>query len=386
MLEDRNLVPTTEKQNHYSNKGGNSNSKGRWLSYAAAGAAAIAAGQQADAAKVVDMGNLDLTGGPFTLAPDGTLALDLDNNGSTDVTIYNYQSSNFSYNPSYGGRAFASGSLLGVFGQYNGSGGQYNYAINFSRVSSIGPQFTVDFVAPRSQAAGFWDYTIQSNSIWYMRDGGAGFPLSGWNSWYPSNPQYGNNVPGFLGVRFDIGGNTHYGFVELEIDLSVLNGANGSANVARILSYGYEDVPDAQISGPGDANFVRNDALNLGDDPNGNPIVPIVIQTNWLRERDYVDGRDFLQLQRGIGAASPSQRDGDANRDGVVDDQDVAIWESQYGEERNHMNPPVPLTANVAAVPEPTSLGLLAFGAAGLLGLREYRSRRKEIGNTNQPN
>ena len=47
-----------------------------------------------------------------------------------------------------------------------------------------------------------------------------------------------------------------------------------------------------------------------------------------------VDGRDFLDWQRGLGKSSDVVlADGDANGDGTVDGSDLIIWKSQYGQE-----------------------------------------------------
>ncbi len=319
-------------------------SKSRWVGYAAAGAAALAAGD-ADAANIVNMGNLDLSGGPFTLSLDGTLALDLNDDGSTDITIRNYASYSFG-GSSYAGRAFASGSAFGAVGHFFGTAGPYNYANRLSRVSSIGPNAPLSLVSPRPGTAGYYDNIFANAQTWYFRDGTVGYPLSGWGSAYNSYnvSTEANNTPGFLGVQFDIGGNTHYGFVELDIDVSVLNGNGFAANVARIFSYGYEDVPDSHISGPGNADFDRD-----GD----------------------VDVADMLQFQRGVGLPTPLQPDGDANRDGTVDGDDLAILESQFGDGSQPI-------ANLGAVPEPNTLGLIAVGAVGLSAVRRIRRNKQQ--------
>ena len=78
---------------------------------------------------------------------------------------------------------------------------------------------------------------------------------------------------------------------------------------------------------------------------------------------DDVDGKDFLRWQGGFGTmGGASKGQGDANDDGNVDADDLAFWQTQYG------NPP-PLSA-VHNVPEPATPILLALAALGLLGLR----------------
>jgi hypothetical protein len=87
----------------------------------------------------------------------------------------------------------------------------------------------------------------------------------------------------------------------------------------------------------------------------------------------FVDGRDFLEWQRGVGLATGATREqGNANPgvDGDVDADDLATWLAQFG---------VVADATVAApVPEPTPLALAAIAMismrrVGLLGLRSAR-------------
>jgi hypothetical protein len=78
---------------------------------------------------------------------------------------------------------------------------------------------------------------------------------------------------------------------------------------------------------------------------------------------DDVDGKDFLILQLGLGLTMEvDNANGDANGDGLVDDADLSIWESQYGSTFS------PLAAS-AAVPEPASM-LLMLAATQSLFLR----------------
>ena len=172
----------------------------RWLSYAAAGAASVAAGSQADAAVIVNSGDLpagslpvqilDPAGSNGATAVPTTLELDLNNDGFVDVTIQHFHSQSFYSNGSSAtyaaGRAGASGSILGDFTTYGGydcspgSTACFHYAVRFTNLSSIGPAHP----------------DIANASNYYMRDG-YGFPNSGW----AADPS-----AGFLGVRFDIHG------------------------------------------------------------------------------------------------------------------------------------------------------------------------------------
>ncbi len=55
---------------------------------------------------------------------------------------------------------------------------------------------------------------------------------------------------------------------------------------------------------------------------------------------------------------------GDANGDGVVDDADLSIWESQYGSTFSGL-------VAVVAVPEPSTSKVLLFGMMALLFRRD---------------
>ena len=200
-------------------------SKARWLSYAAAtGAAAVAGSGEAQAVTLQFPG-------PGSVGANGSIALDLNGDTVDDITIFNLNSTSFYSNG--GGRAAASGSVLGAYGGYFSTGKSYLYARKFSNFSSITPTFS-----PPGNP-GYYSYGIANGTQHYMRDGG-GFPLSGWGA---------DPGPGLLGVRFDIGGNSHMGFVEISIDGSN-NGSGNPGNVPSIISYGYETQPNTALSVP----------------------------------------------------------------------------------------------------------------------------------------
>ena len=86
-----------------------------------------------------------------------------------------------------------------------------------------------------------------------------------------------------------------------------------------------------------------------------------------FNDDDVVDGLDFLTLQRGLGTVGPSatHANGDANGDDFINDADLAVWESQYG------NAP-PLSA-LGAVPEPTTSTLALVALCLVVGRRHSR-------------
>jgi hypothetical protein len=80
-----------------------------------------------------------------------------------------------------------------------------------------------------------------------------------------------------------------------------------------------------------------------------------------------VDGADFLAWQRGLGTTAGATRAaGDANMDGDVDADDLAVWQAQFG---------TATSAAVAAVgvPEPTAFALLAIAAGAVARARRRR-------------
>jgi hypothetical protein len=134
--------------------------------------------------------------------------------------------------------------------------------------------------------------------------------------------------PGYIGVLFDISGQTHYGYVGYEG-----TGAEGSGS-GKVFSLGYDDVPNTPIlAGAGDTT-------GLSADVDGD---------------DDVDGNDLLLIQQGLGT--------------TYDANDIADWKAQFGQTA----PPAEVA--VSGVPEPSALALLAAGAAGI---PLYRRRRKE--------
>ena len=76
-----------------------------------------------------------------------------------------------------------------------------------------------------------------------------------------------------------------------------------------------------------------------------------------------VDGQDFLTWQRGLGG-DPTPANGNANGDAAIDGADLDVWKNQFA---------AASTPAIGAIPEPSSLVLLA-AAASLIGA--YRRSR----------
>src|SRR5690606_11979023 len=93
--------------------------------------------------------------------------------------------------------------------------------------------------------------------------------------------------------------------------------------------------------------------------------VPAAAQNADFNGDGVVDGADFLVWQRGFGTIDPLRSDGNADGDADVDADDLAAWREQFGQTLQ--------TADVAAVPEPSALLLLAFAVAATLTHRNCR-------------
>ena len=74
--------------------------------------------------------------------------------------------------------------------------------------------------------------TVDAGSTFSTGYGASGFP-------FPHIPPFVNGVPGYLGFSLEIGGNTHYGWMNVIL--------NNDGTPGTILSWAYEDVPDTGI-------------------------------------------------------------------------------------------------------------------------------------------
>jgi hypothetical protein len=86
-----------------------------------------------------------------------------------------------------------------------------------------------------------------------------------------------------------------------------------------------------------------------------------------------VNGGDYHQIDVGFGMHLTGWSNGDFNYDGVVDGSDYSLIDNTFNQISATGANPLAIIAS-AAVPEPTTLGLLWIGAMGLLGRRRRRN------------
>lgn len=113
--------------------------------------------------------------------------------------------------------------------------------------------------------------------------------------------------------------------------------------------------------------------VDNGDGNSGNTIVAFTatpVTSADFNADGVVDGADFLQWQRGNGKTiGATHQEGDANRDGAVNDADLELWKGAFNA------PPADATT---AIPEPaTALLSVAAALAGAAQKKVRRSSRR---------
>ena len=140
-----------------------------------------------------------------------------------------------------------------------------------------------------------------------------------------------------------------------------------TTNVFDTLAFTAGDLP---IDGTNSLNHAFGDPTSNFSSTTNSPTNfaqdtgTVTISANFDGDDD-VDGEDFLIWQRFAGGPGGFSQ-GDANLNGIVDEDDLANWEAQYGL-------PIPLSA-ISAIPEPQSVCLLLWGLLALSGRRRVAS------------
>ena len=165
---------------------------------------------------------------------------------------------------------------------------------------------------------------------------------------------------GTMGQFFDSGqrlGNSDSRGVSLgdldndgDIDAFVINRGEGQPNLVWLNQHGLADFDDDGDVDAADflmwqAGFgLSTSATRAHGDGNDDEAVDGEDLEIWQRllgttapfQADFnqdnnIDAGDFLTWQRGMGSSGATLADGDANRSGVVDGDDLDVWQRQYG-------------------------------------------------------
>jgi len=119
-------------------------------------------------------------------------------------------------------------------------------------------------------------------------------------------------------------------------------------------------------------NWVLLGVVDDGDSFSSNTIVSFELSANPsadFNQDGHTGGADFLGWQRGFGTQLGALlSEGDANRDGAVNSDDLALWAAMLGA-------PASL-ATQKTVPEPSTLALGLVAIAALICLPNGNSRR----------
>lgn len=168
---------------------------------------------------------------------------------------------------------------------------------------------------------------------------------------------------GWVNLRVDIssddGESTDYKFYVNDILAKTINNVGTAASIR---SYDVVRLGSGLSSGTM-LGYTDNVSVVL----NPEPIVAPGGDNADFNGDNIVDGNDFLIWQRNFGTGTALAQ-GDANGNGVVDAADLAVWKGQFGTD------PTPLTATVAAIPEPATASL---AAVAMLASLAY-ARRKQ--------
>jgi hypothetical protein len=142
--------------------------------------------------------------------------------GTSGASVPGYEVNLFNLNFSGGGRSFLA--FLNTGDSLQGTGSAFAYASKLAGGAPVGPAST--FVSGGSS----FPYPL----LTYRDPTGA----------YPLATQWENGVTdGFLGLRFNIGANTHYGWIRLNMGL----GDPVPAYPTTIVDWAFEDTPGTAI-------------------------------------------------------------------------------------------------------------------------------------------
>ncbi len=190
----------------------------RYSTAAAVGAVTLSGSQAAIV--YINYGNLLIADAVPNDGLRQTIDFDIDQNGTVDLRWR--QGIETIVGQNFAGFRGPPGGTVGTLGVITGAG--FLYPARLAASAIIGP------------SAGF--ITIAATGNPASMASGSGFPQSRWAGGSPANT-------GYLGVRFTIGANQHYGWIRLTVN----ENAHPTRPRAMTIHEGaFEDVPDTEIA------------------------------------------------------------------------------------------------------------------------------------------
>lgn len=206
-------------------------SAAEWAAYAAAAGAALAMSSAADAS-IIYVNPTDIVlniNQPLLSSSNTSTFIDLNNDGTNDFQLLlNWDSNGASFSSA---TAFGSAYLNGV------NGGRV------AQVGSVSELAQLPLNTPIDVGLNFGQFGLIVGNFYSITSGGS--------TAANSSGVWVEDVQSFAGVRFNIGGNTHYGWIRLSwndthgIDTSMT--PDGFVDQVTIYDWAYESTPDTTI-------------------------------------------------------------------------------------------------------------------------------------------
>jgi autotransporter-associated beta strand protein len=164
--------------------------------------------------------------------------------------------------------------------------------------------------------------------------------------------------------------NTSIGTINQEVAVAYKNGAwNGTNSSTGIITSSTAASDTTHLTAVGVATGLTSfEGITV-------PSTDVLVKYTYYGDTDLngqVDGSDYSRIDNGYLEQLTGWQNGDFNYDGVIDGSDYTLIDNAYNTQGANLASQMAVTtAQIAAVPEPSALGLLGFGAAGILARRK---------------
>jgi fibronectin-binding autotransporter adhesin len=184
-------------------------------------------------------------------------------------------------------------------------------------------------------------------------------------------------------ITLDLASLSDGGLIDLQNNAMVIHGADASTytTVNGLLKSGYTANADwSGTSGITTSTLAGSSLYTLGEALVGSDLKVGYAYYGDADMSGIVDGTDYSMIDTGFAGGGTGWQYGDFNYDGHVDGSDYSLIDNAFNTQTGSapaaqlaVNTSEIATGGSAAVPEPTSLGLLGIGAIGLMNRRRRR-------------